>query len=89
MKEKIEKRIKDYEEIKYLNDVKIESLNNENMMIDICLKDINKIVDYYENKINKLEEDLKLTKFSYDNCLKALSDSDESLKEYLESQGRL
>jgi len=89
MKEKIEKRIKDYEENKYLNDVKIESLNNENMMIDICLKDINKIVDYYENKNNKLEEDLKLTKFSYDNCLKALSDSDESLKEYLESQGRL
>jgi len=89
MKEIVNNVIKEYKEIKYLNDRKIEQLNNENLYIDNYLRDIKLIVDCYENKMNDLEEELKLTKFSYDNCLRALADTDESLKEYLESRGRL
>lgn len=59
MKEKIKNRIKDYEMIKQLNEIKIVELENENDIIDMCLKDINKIVDGYENKILELEEKLR------------------------------
>lgn len=89
MKEIVENVIKEYKEIKLVNDMTIDKLNNENLIIDNFLRDIKLIVNCYENKISELEENLKLTKFSYDNCLCALADSDESLKEYLQSEGKL
>lgn len=89
MKKIVNNILKDYKEIKYLNERKIEQLNNENELIDLFFRDIKSIVNSYDNKIKDLEEDLMLTKFSYNNCLKALSETDESLKEYLESQGKL
>lgn len=89
MKEIVENVLKEYKEIKLINDMTIDKINNENLIIDNFLRDIKLIVDCYENKIKELEKNLKLTKFSYYNCLKALADTDSSLKEYLESQGRL
>ena len=86
MKEITENIIKEYKEIKYLNDRKIEQMNNENLIIENFLRDIKLIVNCYENKISKLEEKLKLAEFNYKNCLSALAEYDSELKKYLESK---
>lgn len=56
MKEIVNNIIKEYKEIKYLNERKIEELNNENLYIDSFLRDIKLITDCYENKIERLRE---------------------------------
>ena len=59
MKEMVNNIIKEYKEIKYLNEKKIEELNNENLYINSFLRDIKLIVDCYENRIKELKEYLE------------------------------
>lgn len=86
MEEILKNILNEYKEIRLKNIRDIKDLELENLMINCFERDLRLISNRYEDKIKKLEEQLKLTKFSYDNCLKALAETDNSLKEYLEKQ---
>ncbi len=53
MNKTIENIIKEYEELKLINECEIEKINNENILIDMFIRDI-KLVNEINNKEKQL-----------------------------------
>ena len=69
MQEKIEQMIREYKEIKEVNEFTIDKLNNENIIIENFIRDL-KLLNKKELNINKINE-FQLNIF---NCLDEVED---------------